>query len=131
MGAKMSKDNNAVNWFDISVADMDRAKKFYETIFEIELKPVEAMGMRMAFFPADGSSGTVGGDLVQGPMHKPSSGGTIIYLNANPDLQLVLNRVEAAGGKINMPKTQINPEAGYMSFISDTEGNTIGLHSNE
>ena len=56
--------------------------------------------------------------------------GTLIYLNANPDVQLILDRVEAAGGTILVPKTQISEDNGYMGIIKDTEGNRIGLHSN-
>jgi len=65
MGTKMSKTTNAINWFQISVADIARAKGFYETIFDIEMQLSEMGGMQMAFFPPDGSSGTVGGALVQ------------------------------------------------------------------
>jgi predicted enzyme related to lactoylglutathione lyase len=53
----------------------------------------------------------------------------LVYLNANPDLQDVLDRVERAGGKIMVPKTQISPEYGYMAVIIDTEGNRIAFHS--
>ncbi|HNP53532.1 MAG TPA: hypothetical protein PKK69_02900, partial [Ferruginibacter sp.] len=55
--------------------------------------------------------------------------GPLVYLNANPDVQLVLNRVEAAGGKIIVPKTEISPEYGFMAVIIDTEGNRVALHS--
>jgi uncharacterized protein len=89
------------------------------------------MGMKMAMFPFDGAKGTVGGALVQSKMHVPGTTGAVVYLNGNPDLQTVLNRIEAAGGKINMPKTLIDEQTGYMAFIADTEGNNIGLHSNQ
>ena len=56
-------------------------------------------------------------------------GPIVIYLNANPDLQLVLDRVSAAGGQIIMGKTLIDDQVGYMAFIVDTEGNKVGLHS--
>jgi predicted enzyme related to lactoylglutathione lyase len=62
-------------------------------------------------------------------MHKPSGDGVKIYLNGNPDLSVALGKVEAAGGKIIMPKTSIGPDSGYMAFFSDTEGNVIALHS--
>ena len=62
--------------------------------------------------------------------HKPSAtDGPLIYLNANPDVQHVLNKVEKAGGKILVPKTQISPEYGFMAVFIDTEGNRIALHS--
>ncbi len=130
MGQKMSKETNALNWFEIPATDIERAKKFYETIFDIEMSTMEMMEMKMAMFPPDGSTGTVGGGLAQSKMHHPGATGTIVYLNGNPDLQNVLGKVEDAGGKVMMPKTQISPEIGHMAFFADTVGNTIGLHSN-
>jgi predicted enzyme related to lactoylglutathione lyase len=62
-------------------------------------------------------------------MHKPSADGVKIYLNGNPDLAKILSKVEKAGGKITMPKTKISDDIGYMAFFIDTEGNSIGLHS--
>lgn len=126
---KLSANTNALNWFEISVADINRARKFYETIFGISMDTQNMMGMDMAFFPYDPMAGKVGGALVQGSMHKPSADGTKVYLNGNPDLSNVLAKVEKAGGKILMPKTKISDDIGYMAFLSDTEGNTIALHS--
>lgn len=131
MTKKISAETNAINWFEIAVTDIARAKKFYETILEIEMTPMEMMGMKMAMFPYDGSKGAVGGALVQSEMHTPSATGAVIYLNANPDLDLVFNRIEKAGGKTSMPKTLIDKNTGYMAFFTDTEGNTVGLHSNK
>ena len=125
----MDSKVNALNWFEISVNDMDRAKKFYETVFGVEMQQTEMMGMQMAFFPAENMNGKVSGALVQGPMHKPSMDGAKIYFNGNPDLSDALGRIEAAGGKITMPKTKINDEVGHMAFFVDTEGNGVALHS--
>jgi uncharacterized protein len=130
MNDKMSAETNALNWFEIAVNDISRAKKFYETIFEMKMGETEMPGMKYAMFPWSPEIGKVGGGLAQSPMHKPGAGGSILYLNANPDLQNVLNRIEKAGGKITMPKTAIG-ENGFMAFITDTEGNYIGLHSME
>ena len=82
-------------------------------------------------FPLEDMMSGVGGAVVDsGGFHKPSStDGPLIYLNGNPDLQNVLDKVEAAGGKIMVAKTMISPEYGYMAVIIDTEGNRIGLHS--
>ena len=88
------------------------------------------MGMKMAMFPTDAMSGKVGGGIAESQYHKPSADGAKIYLNANPDLDVVLGKVEAAGGKIHMPKMKISDEIGYMGFFIDTEGNVLGLHSN-
>ena len=126
----MTNKDNSLNWFEIPAADIKRAVKFYETIFSIEMPQME-MGGSMAFFPGDNMSGKVGGALVQSDMHKPSKEGAVIYLNANPDLDVALGKVEKAGGKIVMPKTKITDEIGFMAFFTDTEGNKVAMHSNK
>lgn len=124
----MTAQENSLNWFEISVKDISRAKKFYEKIFGIKMAEMEMMGMKMAFFPWEGGSGKASGGLCQSKMHKPSKSGVKVYLNANPDLSKVLKKVEKAGGEVTMPKTSIG-ENGFMAFFNDTEGNSIGLHS--
>jgi len=121
---------NAISWFEIPALDIARAQKFYEAIFDITMIPMEMPGMKMRMFPLEDMMG-VGGTLVDSDgFHKPSATeGPLIYLNANPDVQLVLDKVEAAGGKITLPKTQISPEYGDMAVFTDTEGNRIALHS--
>jgi uncharacterized protein len=125
----MTSKENALNWFEISVKDIKRAKKFYETVFDIRMEETSMMGMEMAFFPWEPGSGKASGGLVQSQKHKPSSDGVKLYLNGNPDLSNALSKVETAGGKITMPKTKINDDVGYMAFFTDTEGNSIALHS--
>jgi predicted enzyme related to lactoylglutathione lyase len=123
---------HAISWFEIGTTDLDRATRFYETIFAIQFIPLDLPNIRMRMFPLDDMMNQVGGALVHsGGFHKPSAtDGPLIYLNANPDVQQVLDRVEAAGGKILVPKTEISPEYGFMAVILDTEGNRIALHSN-
>jgi uncharacterized protein len=120
---------NILNWFEISVSDIARAKKFYEAVFSIKMEQTENMGMKMAMFPMENMNGKVSGSLSESAMHKPSMDGAKIYFNGNPDLGIALGKVEAAGGKITMPKTHISPEIGYMAFFVDTEGNGVALHS--
>ncbi len=129
MNEKMSADTNAINWFEIPVTDITRARNFYQSIFEIQMEEMEMDGMKYAMFPFNPMKGKIAGGLAQSPMHVPSATGSIIYLNANPDLQHVLDRIESAGGKITMPKTSIG-QNGFMAFFTDTEGNTMALHSN-
>ena len=125
----MDKTTNALNWFDIPATDIARAQKFYETAFDIKMDDMgDMMGMKMVGFPSDMGNGKVSGALVQSAQHKPSADGAVLYLNANPSIQAVIDRIDAAGGKVVMPKTQISPEIGYMAFFMDTEGNKIGLH---
>jgi hypothetical protein len=125
----MDSTVNVLNWFEISVADIARAKKFYETIFSITMDEMEMMGMKMAMFPYDPMSGKLSGGLAQSDMHKPSAEGVKVYFNGNPDLDTVLSKIEAAGGKVTMPKSKISDDIGYMAFFMDSEGNMIGLHS--
>ena len=122
---------HAISWFEIGTTDLGRATKFYETIFNLKLQPLDLQNIRMRMFPLADMMTGVGGALVDsGGFHKPSAtDGPLIYLNGNPDVQTVLDRVEGAGGKIAVPKTQISPEYGYMAVIIDTEGNRIALHS--
>ena len=126
----MKSNENSLNWFEISVKNIKRAKKFYEAIFGIKMEQMEMMGMKMAFFPWKAGSGKANGGICESKMHKPGKDGLKIYLNGNPDLKKALSKVEKAGGKITMPKTGIG-ENGFMAFFTDTEGNSIGLHSNK
>lgn len=122
--------SNALNWFEIPTTDFQRGVKFYNTILDTEMH-VESMGeLPMAFFPATpAEKGTVGGAVIFHPESKPSADGTMVYLNGGNDLSPILDRVESAGGKVIMPKTQITPEIGYMAMFIDSEGNRVGLHS--
>jgi predicted enzyme related to lactoylglutathione lyase len=127
---KMEKTANALNWFEIPAKDITRAKKFYESIFDVTMNDLpEMMGMKMSNFPAEMGNGKVSGGLVQSQMHNPSTDGSVVYLNANPSIQNIIERIEKNGGKVVMPKTQISPEIGYMAFFMDTEGNKVGLHA--
>lgn len=127
----MNASENTLNWFEIPVENIDRAKKFYETVFGISMTRSNMMGMEMIFFPNDHNPGQVSGALVKSENHIPSAKGSKIYLNGNPDLAIPLSKVVEANGKVLMSKTLIDEQTGYMAFISDTEGNTIGLHSDK
>lgn len=122
---------NAISWFEIPTKDLDRAAAFYEALFQVQLIPLDMAEIKMRMFPIDDIMNGVGGSLVyHSDFYEASStAGVLIYLNGNPDLQTILDRVEAAGGQIIVPKTQISPDHGYMGLFIDTEGNRIGLHS--
>jgi len=119
---------NAISWFEIPAADINRAQKFYETIFDIQLIPINGPH-EMRMFPIE-SPMNIGGAICSAPdFYKPSQDGALVYLNANPDVQNVLSKVEAAGGKIVVPKLQVSPEHGHIAVFIDSEGNRVGLHS--
>ena len=125
----MDSKANSLNWFEIPVEDLQRAKQFYEKIFAIHMGEETIKGMHMAFFPSEHGNGKVGGALVKSELHKSNTEGVLVYLNANPDLSDVLQRIEEEGGIILMYKTLLTPGAGYAAIFLDTEGNRIALHS--
>lgn len=125
----MEMPTHALNWVEIPVTDFDRAKKFFSEIFDYDM-PHQVMGpVRMGFLLYDMQKRGVGGAIVQGEGYEPTTKGPRIYLSGGTDLNTVLHRVEAAGGKIVRPKTQITPELGYFAVFTDTEGNQLCLHS--
>ncbi len=105
---------HAISWFEIPATDLGRATTFYETIFGVTLIPLDLDNIKMRMFPVDDMMTGIGGAVVDsGGFHQPSdSMGVLIYLNGNPDVQQVLDKTEAAGGKIMVPKTHISEEYG-------------------
>ena len=118
---------HAVHWFEIFVSDLDRAVRFYQNVLDIELRRENEDGRPMALFASAVENG-VGGALVRQPGREPIDGGVIVYLDANGKLDASLARVESAGGKVVMPRTDIGPP-GFIALIRDSEGNLVGLHS--
>lgn len=116
-------------WFEIPATDLERAKTFYEAIYQMEIQILDLGTLKMGLFPHTG----VGAALCQNESyyHPSETYGPLIYLNANPDLQTILDRVEPAGGRVVRAKTQISPEYGYMAIFVDTEGNRLALHSDQ
>jgi uncharacterized protein len=115
------------HWFEIPVLDFDRARKFYEAIFQIKLHVEDFGGLKMGVFPH--SEG--GGAICKGEYYLPGPHGPVVYLNAGPDLQLVQDRIAPAGGTVVMRKKQISAAHGYMALFMDSEGNRLALHSME
>ena len=119
---------NMVVWFEIPVNDMDRAKQFYEAVFQVDIKLVDFGGLQMGWFPDNGEAHGATGTLIKQESYIPSQEGTLVYFGC-ADVQNEIDRVEAAGGTIYLAKTQISPEHGFMAVFIDTEGNRIALHS--
>ena len=118
---------NSINWFEIPVTNFERAKEFYGKLFDAEIQVMPHPEMKYGVLPGEMPNGVTGG-IVQGPGYEPSDKGALIYLNGGEDLAGPLSRVEAAGGKIIVPKTSIGSN-GFMAHFMDTEGNKIALHS--
>src|SRR5258705_10512689 len=104
---------NAINWFELPSTDLDRATKFYETIFDVKLNVLDLQNIKMRMFPLEDMMG-VGGALVDsGGFHKPSTtDGPLIYLNGNPHLLKIVDKVRTAVGEIMVPNTWNKPVYG-------------------
>ncbi|WP_298894340.1 VOC family protein [uncultured Psychroserpens sp.] len=121
---------NAVNWFEIPVKDYDRAKQFYATVMGSKITdlPMPEDNMKYGVFEYDEDNNGVGGAIIEGEGQNPTTDGATIYLNGGENLDIALNKVEANGGKIMMPKTDIG-QFGFIAQFLDTEGNRVALHS--
>lgn len=126
---------NPVVWFEIYVQDMNRARKFYEDVFQCQLEDMAAPGAdsatpndsAMLSFPMSMDATGTGGMLVQAKDAPPGPGGTTVYFTCE-DCEVEQNRAVKAGGRIHQAKFSIG-QYGYCALVQDTEGNIIGLHS--
>ena len=118
---------NLVSIVEIPTNDFSRAVAFYQSILDIRIEETEMQGTQMGVFPSGGEVVSV--VLIKGNEYKPSAEGTLVYLNAGDDLQVVLKKIEANRGRVVVPKTEISPEMGFFAMFIDSEGNKMGLHS--
>ena len=122
---------NMVGWFEIPVADMTRAQKFYEQVFNIKIH-IEQFGettMGWFPFPKDPQARGAGGSLIHNPAHyNPANNGVLIYFSSD-EITMELKRIKEAGGSVLQEKTLIRDDIGYMALFLDSEGNRIALHS--
>lgn len=120
---------NPVTWFEIYVQDLDRAKRFYEAVFHMQLEKLNApfSGIELWAFPADKTRYGAGGALVKMDGVPTSGNSTRIYFHCE-DCAVEEGRITASGGQVKQSKMSIG-EYGYISLAYDTEGNLIGLHS--
>lgn len=119
--------SNAVGWFDIHVANFERAKNFYEKVFEIKLTDLPLEYGKQALFPFSPEGPNISGALVEKKDMKPNANNTVVYFETE-DCVAEESRIKQEGGKVVQPKMHIG-EFGYVSIFIDSEGNTIGLHS--
>lgn len=122
--------NNPIGWFEIYVDDIDRAKKFYQTILNLSLEqlndPTDS-NTQMWAFPSDFEQYGASGALVKMDGFAAGSNSTIVYFSCD-DCAVEESRVEAAGGKIKQAKMALG-EYGFCTLAADTDGNMFGLHS--
>jgi predicted enzyme related to lactoylglutathione lyase len=118
---------NLISIVEIPTIEFPRAVTFYQTILNTSIEEINMDGILMGLFPSDGE--TVSVTLINSGQYKTSMDGPVVYFNAGNDLQIVLDKIKANGGKIVIPKTEISPEIGFYAMFMDTEGNKLGLHS--
>ncbi len=122
--------NNPVNWFEIYVQDMDRAKQFYQSVLQTELNPLPGGPdgeLNMQAFPADSANPGAGGALVQ-LSDMPSGGNSVLVYFSCEDCAVTGARINDAGGELLNPKMDIG-EYGFVCHAKDPDGNMFGLHS--
>ncbi|MBE0661361.1 MAG: VOC family protein [Bacteroidales bacterium] len=126
-----TQSKNPFTWVEIYVEDMSRAQKFYETVLQIKMIPMQTPGefndLEMLSFPWAEGETNISGALCKTREMKPGTGGTLVYFTCE-DCATETSRVVDAGGQVLQQKFQIG-EHGFCSIVMDSEGNTIGLHS--
>jgi len=121
-------DNVAV-WFEIPAANFERAVGFYEKVFDTRLIKDKFGPADLAVFPYEQPA--MSGCVIKGDGYVPGRDGAVVYLSSRVDLAVPLAKVPAAGGKVVTPKTALPEGMGYFAHFVDSEGNRVGLHSNE
>jgi hypothetical protein len=128
MNPKELQRQSKVVWFEIPATDFNRATRFYEQIFATSLRVGDMEPQKLAVFPYEAPA--ISGCVIAGQGYVPGGAGGVIYLNADPTLSSVVDRVAAAGGKVLVPRVELPEGMGVFAHILDTEGNRIGLHAN-
>ncbi|MBI3775455.1 MAG: VOC family protein [Gammaproteobacteria bacterium] len=123
----MPQPSNPVNWFEIPVNDMQRAKEFYEHVFGVMLSVQDLGTLKMAWFPMTQGMPGAAGTLVKAESYVPSHAGSMVYFRVD-DIDAALKRVGGKGGKTLRAKTSIG-QHGFVGHFEDCEGNRIALHS--
>ena len=117
---------NPITWCEIYVQDMDRAKRFYESVFQVKMEKLESPGVVMWAFPMAMDTVGASGALVKIEGVESGGSGTIPYFHCD-EVAVESERVINAGGKVHKPKMSIG-QYGFMALVVDTEGNMIGFH---
>lgn len=119
-------NNKLVRFIEIPVTNLERASKFYESVFDLTFQNMEMSNAKLAMFCI--ASDQTNGALVQGDGYIPSKDGILIYLSAGDNMQLLIDRIPDSGGRMTMNRSSLEGH-GFVARFIDTEGNKIGLHS--
>ena len=103
--------------FEIPADDVERAKRFYQGLFDWKIEAVEG-GYNLITVGEPGPDG--------GMMKRMAPGqGITVYINVE-SVDDYSKKLQSLGGKVLMPKTPV-PTMGYFAVFQDTEGNALAL----
>jgi len=105
---------------EISADDRHAAGKLYQDVFGWKVTDVPEMDY-VLFEYGDGQGGGFN------PVSDQNPAGTVtVYIQAD-DIDAKLQEIEANGGKVLIPKSEI-PNTGWFAFFSDPTGNQMALY---
>ncbi|HYH30626.1 MAG TPA: VOC family protein [Pseudonocardia sp.] len=122
----------SVMHFEIPADDLTRAKEFYGSVFSWQLQDMPEMDYTVVQttevdeqtrMPT--SPGAINGGLVPRSDETPTP---VITIDVE-SVAKALEQVEAAGGRVVRPRSEI-PGMGAYAYFADTEGNVLGLWEN-
>lgn len=121
--------NNPVNWFEIYVQDIERARRFYEAVLAVKMEAITPPDgeLSMYAFPMSTDNFGSSGAIVHHDMVPSGGNSTLVYFHCD-DCSIEEARIETAGGKLERAKMSIG-EYGFISLATDPDGNRFGLHS--
>lgn len=121
--------HNLVSWFEIPVIDIERAAKFYSTVFDVNIQIQDFNGVKMGWFPPGDDKPGASGALIQFKDYRPSrTDGALLYFNSET-ITKELKLIQDNGGEVLQEKTEISAEIGHMAVFIDTEGNRVALYA--
>lgn len=124
----MIKKSNPVVYFEIPVNNIDRAIKFYKTVFNFDFDKEIIDNNEMALFPFVEENSGISGALAKGEIYKPTKDGVVIYFKTQ-NIDETLKLATSNGGQILYPKT--DNRIGFVAEFEDTEGNRIALYQSK
>ena len=125
---------NPIVHFEIPADNIQRAKGFYEKTFswKIDKFPLpgdeEYWGVRTTEIDNVTKMPKISGAINGGLMKRKNQGQPFMNYISVDSIDKMCKVIEANGGRVCLPKTEIAPGMGWIAAFQDTEGNIMGLH---
>ncbi|HYR34599.1 MAG TPA: VOC family protein [Burkholderiales bacterium] len=123
--SQMHSSPDRVVWFDLPVADLERASRFYSAVLGLKVSQEKAGNFQFAVLE-HGPDGNGGCLVPNGKEVSPV--GILVYMNVDGRIRDALRQAEKHGGKVLKAIEGIGPH-GFRAIVLDSEGNRIALHS--